>query len=145
MSTEASDSKADASVADAEKRVDAMDWLKRFVLHVITGFAAVAVHYAVMWVLLRVGAEAVVASSVGFAFGALTRFFTAYYNVFEPTQKMRSTIPKFVLALAVQGLLNSVFLTGFMALGVALWYAQVATTVLMTFLNYVVYRLWVFK
>jgi putative flippase GtrA len=142
MSTEASDSKADASVA---VRVDWRDWLKRFVLHVVTGFAAVAVHYAVMWVLLRVGTEALVASSVGFAFGALTRFFTAYYNVFEPTQKVRTTIPKFVLALAIQGVLNSVFLAGFMEIGLPLWWAQVATTILMTFLNYVVYRLWVFK
>jgi putative flippase GtrA len=127
------------------KSVDWWDWFKRFVLHVVTGFAAVAVHYAVMWGLLRFGSEALVASSVGFAFGALTRFFTAYYNVFEPTQKVRTTIPKFVLALAVQGVLNSAFLTGFMEIGIPLWYAQVATTVLMTFLNYIVYRLWVFK
>jgi putative flippase GtrA len=142
MSIEASDSR---STESATKRLDAWDWFKRFVLHVVTGFAAVAVHYAVMWALLRMGTDALIASSVGFAFGALTRFFTAYYNVFEPTQKVRTTIPKFVLALAAQGVLNSVFLTAFMEIGLALWYAQVATTVLMTFLNYIVYRLWVFK
>jgi putative flippase GtrA len=142
MSTEASD-KTNPDRVQGE--FDGWDWLKRFVLHVVTGFAAVAVHYAVMWALLRFGTEAVIASSVGFAFGALTRFFTAYYNVFEPTQKVQTTIPKFVLALAVQGVLNSAFLTGFMEIGLPLWWAQIVTTVLMTFLNYVVYRLWVFK
>jgi putative flippase GtrA len=142
MSTEASDKE---TAQTSSQRVDWSDWLRRFVLHVVTGFASVAVHYAVMWLLLRFDAAVLVASTVGFAFGALTRFVTAYYNVFEPTQRMRATIPKFVLALAAQGILNSVLLTGFMEIGVPLWYAQVTTTILMTFLNYVAYRLWVFK
>jgi putative flippase GtrA len=142
VSIEASGKSAESKL---RSRALLLDWIKRFVLHVVTGFAAVAVHYAVMWLLLRGETNALIASSVGFAGGALTRFLTAYYNVFEPTQQVRATVPKFLAALLAQGVLNSLFLTGLMETGISLWYAQIATTVAMTFLNYIVYRLWVFR
>ncbi|MBL8517410.1 MAG: GtrA family protein [Betaproteobacteria bacterium] len=122
-----------------------MDWAKRFVLHVATGVLAVAMHYALMALLLKGGFTPVVASSIGFCAGALTRFLTAHYHVFEPTGSVKVTIPKFLLALAAQGVMNSLLLTALMNAGMAVWWGQVTTTVLMTFANYLAYRLWVFR
>ena len=121
------------------------DWIARFAMHVATGVLAVAVHYALMAVLLQAGTQPVLASSLGFMAGAITRFFTAYYTVYAPTGAVRSTVPRFVLALGTQFFLNSALLAGLIEIGVAVWWAQVATTVLLTFGNYLVYRLWVFR
>ena len=55
------------------------------------------------------------------------------------------TIPKFLLALAAQGVLNSLLLSALLDGGMAIWWGQIATTILMTFVNYVAYRLWVFR
>ncbi|MDX2220775.1 MAG: GtrA family protein [Burkholderiales bacterium] len=121
------------------------DWAKRFVLHVATGVLAVAVHYALMALLLKGGFAPVVASTIGFGAGALTRFLTAYYHVFEPTESVKVTVPKFLLALAAQGVLNSLLLAALLEAGTSVWWGQITTTILMTFVNYVAYRLWVFR
>jgi putative flippase GtrA len=121
------------------------DWLKRFLLHVATGVLAVAVHYALMYLLLKGGFTPIIASSIGFCAGALTRFLTAHYHVFEPTGSVKVTIPKFLLALAAQGVLNSLLLSALLDAGMAIWWGQITTTILMTFVNYIAYRLWVFR
>ncbi len=69
----------------------------------------------------------------------------AYFKVFTPKNSVILTIPRFLLALAVQGILNSTLLALLLAAGMAVWWAQIATTTAMTFLNYLVYRLWVFR
>lgn len=121
------------------------DWVKRFVLHVATGALAVAVHYTIMAVAMGIGVGPLGASSLGFSVGAATRFFTAYFHVFAPSDNVRDTVPRFLLALGAQFVLNSVLLSGLIGVGLAVWWAQITTTILMTFLNYVVYRLWVFR
>ena len=52
---------------------------------------------------------------------------------------------RFVVAIALQLVVNTLLLSSFLKLGLSLWPAQVTTTVLMTFGNYLVYRLWVFR
>jgi putative flippase GtrA len=52
---------------------------------------------------------------------------------------------RFVVAIGLQLVVNTLLLASFLKLGLSLWPAQVATTVLMTFGNYLVYRLWVFR
>ena len=130
---------------DDAPKVLVLDWLTRFALHVATGALAVAVHYSLMAMAMRAGADPLLASSLGFVAGAVTRFLTAYFNVFTPSGTMREAVPRFLLALAVQFALNSLLLAAFIGLGLAVWWAQVLTTILLTFLNYVVYRLWVFR
>jgi len=128
-----------------EAHHDWRDWSWRFVLHVLTGMLAVAIHYGIMACALYAGTTAVVASSIGFAGGAVVRFFTAYFKVFAPKNSVILTIPRFLLALTIQGLLNSALLTLLLAAGMTVWWAQITTTIAMTFLNYLVYRLWVFR
>lgn len=129
----------------SDRRAVVVDWVVRFALHVATGFLAVAAHYSLMAVLLHLGTQPVVASGLGFIAGAVTRFLTAYFKVYAPSGTMRAAMPKFLLALGAQFVLNLLILAGMIAWGMSVWWAQVATTVLLTFGNYLVYRLWVFR
>lgn len=122
-----------------------IDWVVRFATHVVTGFLAVAVHYSLMAALLHVGTQPVVASSLGFIAGAATRFLTAYFKVYAPTETMRTAMPKFLLTLGGQFIINFLTLAVLMDAGMSVWWAQVVTTGLLTFGNYLVYRLWVFR
>ena len=120
-------------------------WLHSFSLYVLTGFAAVAAHYALMYVMLRAGLVPVAASAVGFGGGALTRFILAYAHIFTPSAGVHLAGMRFVVAIGAQLAANSALLGALTNAGVEVWPAQVATTILLTFGNYLVYRWWVFR
>jgi len=116
-----------------------------FSLHVITGFVAVAVHYGVLYVLLKLAVPPLIASGIGFCGGAVTRFALAYWRVFAPSHGLTTAGRRFVVAIAIQAVANTALLGSLLASGIGVWPAQIATTVLLTFANYVAYRLWVFR
>jgi putative flippase GtrA len=122
-----------------------MHWLHSFSLHVLSGAIAVVAHYAAMYALVRAGVPGVPASGLGFAAGALTKFALSYWRVFAPSRGMSVAGTRFAIAIALQLVGNTLLLSAFLELGMSLWPAQVTTTVLMTFGNYLVYRLWVFR
>ena len=120
-------------------------WLHSFSLHVVTGFMAVAAHYALMYAMLRAGLGPVAASAIGFAAGAGTRFVLSYAHIFAPTKGVHAAGARFAVAIAAQLAANSALLAALTQQGVAVWPAQIATTVLLTVVNYLVYRWWVFR
>ena len=120
-------------------------WLHSFSLHVVTGFAAVGAHYALMYLLMRLGLGAVTASALGFLAGALTRFILSYMHVFAPTRGVHAAGLRFVVAIAFQLAANSALLAALTQASVPVWPAQVATTVMLTIVNYLMYRWWVFR
>jgi putative flippase GtrA len=120
-------------------------WLHSFSLHVATGFLAVAAHYALMYAMLQTGLGAVAASAIGFAAGAATRFVLSYAHIFAPTRGVHAAGARFAVAIAAQLAANSALLATLTQQGVAVWPAQIATTVLLTVVNYLVYRWWVFR
>jgi putative flippase GtrA len=120
-------------------------WLHSFSLHVATGFVAVAAHYALMYVLLRAGQGPVTASACGFLAGAATRFVLSYAHIFAPTQGVHAAGARFAIAIVAQLAANSALLAVLTQQGIAVWPAQVATTIALTFANYLVYRWWVFR
>ena len=122
-----------------------LDETRRFALHVVTGFAAVAAHYGTMAATIALGLAPVPASSVGFVAGAVVRFTLAYRHVFDPTLPVAHAGVRFAVALAVQALANAALLSVGLTLGIPTWPAQVISTVVMTFANYAAYRLWVFR
>lgn len=121
------------------------DLLRSFVLHILTGGLSVTIHYTIMGLMLLIGISPLVSSSLGFVFGALLRFITAYYHVFEPSSSVQETVPKFILSLFFQGIFNFIFLYILISMDIKLWVAQLLTTISITFLNFIVYRIWVFK
>ena len=122
-----------------------LHWIHSFSLHVATGAISVVAHYSVMYLFVRVGVPGVPASALGFGAGALTKFALSYWRVFAPSRGMTAAGTRFVVAIGLQVVVNTLLLASFLKLGLSLWPAQVATTVLMTFGNYLVYRLWVFR
>jgi putative flippase GtrA len=122
-----------------------LHWLHSFSLHVVTGFAAVAVHYAIMYAALRGGSAPVTSSAVGFLGGALTRFILSYTRIFTPTAGMHAAGFRFVVAIAAQLAGNAALLAALTGAGLAVWPAQVCTTIALTLANYLVYRWWVFR
>ena len=122
-----------------------LHWFHSFSLHVATGFAAVAAHYALMYAMLRAGLAPVAASAVGFGAGALTRFVLSYAHIFTPTAGVHAAGVRFVVAIAAQLVANSALLAALTQAGIDVWPAQVTTTILLTFGNYLVYRWWVFR
>jgi len=52
---------------------------------------------------------------------------------------------RFVVAIAAQLAANSASLAGLTHAGLGVWPAQVLTTLLLTVVNYLVYRWWVFR
>lgn len=120
------------------------DWLWSFVLHVLTGFLAVGAHYSAMWLLVRTGVGGVSASAIGFLAGAATRFALSY-RVFSPDHGIPVALRRFVIALGLQWVANVALLEGFLLAGLGLWIAQISVTVLLTFLNFLAYRIWVFR
>ena len=120
-------------------------WAHSFSLHVITGFAAVAAHYALMYGLLRAGTEPVPASAIGFGAGALTRFALSYSHIFSPSAGVHRAGLRFAVVIAAQLVANSALLAALTRAGIDVWPAQLATTVLLTFANYLASRWWVFR
>ena len=116
----------------------------RFGLHVGTGAIAVAVHYGIMAVALRLNAWPVAATSIGFIAGALARFYMAYHHVFEPKSGPATVAPRFVLALAAQFVLNGLLVAGLVEIGVPIWWSQLITTAMLAIATYIAYRLLVF-
>ena len=119
--------------------------IANFSLHVLTGFAAVAVHYGALYVLLKLGVLPLIASGIGFCGGAVTRFALAYWRVFTPSHGLTTAGRRFVIVIGIQAVMNTALLGALLASGIGVWPAQIATTIVLTFANYVAYRLWVFR
>ncbi|MDR0249956.1 MAG: GtrA family protein [Burkholderiales bacterium] len=118
---------------------------RSFSLHVLTGIFAVAAHYLTLYSLLSLAVPPLGATTVGFLCGALVRFTLSYFHVFSPTQGVTIASGRFVLALALQVSCNAVLVKSAMLLGLSIWPSQILATGLLTFLNYLVYRWWVFR
>ncbi len=121
------------------------EWLREFTLHVLTGFLTVIAHYSLMWLLILGGMAAVPASGIGFLAGAGTRFFLSYTSVFSPADSVPVTLTRFLAALGLQWLANILLLDAMLKLSLPIWLSQISVTIILTFVNYLVYRLWVFR
>ena len=120
-------------------------WRVQFFQHLVTGIIATAAHYTVMWFILSVEILPTIATTIGFIAGATTRFLFSYFHIFEPERDWSAAVPYFILALGLQMLLNAFLLSLFISLNIPVWPSQVLTTGLMTILNFMVYKFWVFK
>ncbi|HTS22806.1 MAG TPA: GtrA family protein [Casimicrobiaceae bacterium] len=141
----ADDPGAERSRRGELRRAFVLGLIANFSLHVLTGFAAVGVHYGILYILLQLGVEPLIASDIGFCGGAATRFALAYWRVFAPTQGLTIAGRRFLVALGAQALANTALLGLLLSMGIGVWPAQIATTILLTFGNYAAYRLWVFR
>ena len=127
------------------RRAAAIALFFNFSLHVLTGFVAVGAQYSMLYLALHAGFQPLIGSLIGFCGGAATRFALAYWRVFAPTHGLTTAGRRFIVFIGVQAVANTSLLALLLALGLTVWPAQVATTILLTFGNYAAYRLWVFR
>jgi len=120
-------------------------WKIQFVQHLFSGAIATVAHYVVMWVALSLQLWPVLATTIGFSAGATTRFLFSYFHIFEPERNITATLPHFIMALLLQMTLNAGLLALFLIFTDMVWWAQIATTLLLTVFNFLVYKFWVFK
>lgn len=118
---------------------------KEFFWHIVTGFVATGAHYGLMAIVLTWISSAILASSVGFMAGALTRFLTAHKIVFQGNRLFWPTVLRFMISLLVQLLLNAALLRLLLLAIDNLWLSQVIATGLMVVLNFIIYKTWVFR
>jgi len=121
------------------------DWRIQFLQHLLTGAVATTAHYIVMWMALSVQLLPALATTIGFVAGATTRFLFSYFHIFEPEKDVKSALPHFVLALALQMVVNTGLLMLFLSVSLPVWPAQVLTTGMLTAFNFMAYKFWVFK
>ncbi len=120
-------------------------WKIQFLQHLATGAIAMAAHYLVMWLALSIQLPPVLATTLGFIVGAITKFFFSYFHIFKPEREVVNAVPHFVLALGLQMVINAGLLALFLSVNLPVWPAQLITTAMLAGFNFLLYKFWVFK
>jgi putative flippase GtrA len=120
---------------------------RAFFYYIVSGVASVATHYAFMIAAVELAAwRELVATSVGFIVGTITKYFMNYYLAFSSEEPHRAAIPRFAVMVLMLFTANGVIFSALHEQA-QLHYvvAQVLTTGLLVPVGYVVNRLWVFR
>ena len=115
--------------------------------YVASGLASTAAHYVVMVALVQgAGWWEVAASSAGFLAGAAVKYPLNYWVVFMSSAAHGRALVRFAIGLAVGFLLNGAILAALLAtLDVHYLVSQVLTTGVVTVVNYLLARNWIFR
>jgi len=115
--------------------------------YIASGFAATGSHYAVMIALVQwAGWWEVAASSAGFLAGAAVKYPLNYWVVFASRMAHGKAIVRFAIGLAAGFVLNGVVLALLLGtLEAHYLVSQVLTTGVVTVVNYLVARNWIFR
>jgi putative flippase GtrA len=116
-------------------------------MYVGAGGVATASHYMVTIVAVEGFAVApVAASAMGFAIGAIVKYWLNYSVAFQSRARHSHAVVRFAIALVAMMALNTLIFA-FLQQGLGLHYlvAQVITTILLIPPGYVMHRQWVFR
>lgn len=115
--------------------------------YVASGLASTAAHYAVMVALVQwAGWWEVAASSAGFLAGAAVKYPLNYWVVFRSSADHGRALVRFAIGLAAGFALNGVILAALLAtLDAHYLVSQVLTTGVVTVVNYLLARNWIFR
>lgn len=121
-------------------------WLPRFARFLMGGGTATALHYGIMQTLLLHGMPPTPAAMTGALTGAVVNYRLQRDMVFHPHRGQLATMRRYLAALGVGWLLNGFF---FLLLHDGLHFAplaaQASTTLLLVFLNYWLFKRYVFS
>lgn len=115
--------------------------------YIASGLASTAAHYVVMVALVHwAGWWEVAASSAGFLAGAAVKYPLNYWVVFKSDTDHGRALVRFAIGLAVGFALNGIILAVLLAtLDVHYLVSQVLTTGVVTVVNYLLARNWIFR
>lgn len=115
--------------------------------YIASGLASTAAHYVVMVALVQwAGWWEVAASSAGFLAGAAVKYPLNYWVVFKSSARHGRALVRFAIGLAAGFVLNGAILAVLLAtLDVHYLVSQVLTTGVVTVVNYLLARNWIFR
>lgn len=121
-------------------------WLPRFVRFLMGGGTATALHYGIMQALLLHGMPPAPAAMTGALTGAVVNYRLQRDMVFRTRRHQPATVRRYLAALGAGWLLNGLFfLLLHDGLHLAPLSAQASTTLLLVFLNYWLFKRYVFS
>ena len=120
---------------------------REFWVFVGVGGVATGAHYALLVVLVQLfHAEPTLASTAGFVLGAVINYILNYRITFRSTRAHASAIPRFIAAAASGMVLNALLVAlGVHGLRVHYLVAQVVSTTIVLFWNFVINKYWTFS
>jgi putative flippase GtrA len=113
----------------------------------VVGAFGTVVHYTILILLVeKIGAGAVVSSSVGAIAGAFVNYFLNYYFTFRSNRRHVEAIIQFYIVAGTGFLLNALFMWMFAEfLGIYYLLAQLITTGIVLLWNFWLNRIWTFQ
>lgn len=121
-------------------------WLKSAGRYLISGGVATLLHWSAMAVLIGAGLSASTSTALGALAGALFNYLLQFHFTFRSNQTHFDAVPRYLLITLLSWCANNALfalLHGFTSLSVVK--SQLLTTVLVTALNFVLYRRFVFN
>jgi putative flippase GtrA len=120
---------------------------RQFLAYLGVGLVGTGGHYLTLVVLVRwVDLDPVLATTCGFAVGAVINYFANYHLTFRSRQGHAGTMARFfVIALAGLGVNAGVMALGHRGLGLHYMFSQVLATGTVVVLTYLGNRFWTFR
>lgn len=124
-----------------------MNIQNQFFRFAAVGISGTTVQYIVLWLgVSAFSAPAALASAVGYVLGSLVNYFLNHLFTFQSEKSHREAAPKYFAVLGVDWCIN----TGLMVIlvhhfGWNYWFAQLLTTSIVLFWNFLGSRWWAFK
>jgi len=113
---------------------------------VLVGGSATAIHYAIMFVLLKLQlCDKTVASSTGFVISAIFNYLANAHFTFQGDHNHAESVPRFVAMMAAGAVINASVLNGLVWIGLPVWLAQILATGVVLVWNYIINAVWTFK
>ena len=118
---------------------------RRIVRFVIGSGSATLVHYAVMGLLIASGVDAVVATSVGMAAGAVYNYLFQYYRVFRSQRHHLQALMRYGVTVGLYFVSNVVlFALFYRVAGMGIVISQILATAVVAVQNYFLYQKFVY-
>ena len=118
---------------------------QRIVRFLVGGGSATLVHYAVMGLLIALGVDAVVATSVGMLVGAVYNYLFQYYRVFRSQRDHLPTLMRYGVSVGLYFVSNvALFAFFYHGMGIGIAISQILATAVTTVQNYFLYQKFVY-
>lgn len=127
-----------------QRRTECLMQLSRFL---VVGVLATFLQYGCMWTLLAFELfSPLAASSAGFGLSAIANYLLNYKYTFASNRQHKSAASRFIGLIVIGLTCNACLLIGLSdGWHLNIWLSQIISSVLVTFLNFAIAKLWVFS
>lgn len=115
-----------------------------FLRYLLTGGVSTAVHYITLVGLVSCGSNALLGSVAGSIAGMATNYALTSRWVFSHHGRRKSPLPRFVAVSLLAFLLNALFMSAGLSVGLHYLVAQILSTSALVVINYTLHARWTF-